>query len=171
MERVNVSSILCILEDTFALWGGQREHRLPQGGCASAISSGKKEQRLTIDLLHQDLALLLPLVALELVTFGRYKEKGAVMIGEKVSQGCLLCFRTTSDIENDDHPAQVRRVYQIVFNQSLPGRPLRLGNFGIAVAGQVHKGQDLVDGKKIELSRATWGLARPGNFLVQEPVD
>ena len=145
---------------------GQREHRLPQGGRAPAIPSGKKEQRLTSDLLHQDLALLLPLVALELITFGRHKEKGAVMIGEKVSQGCLLCFWTTPDIENDDHPTQVRRVYQIVFNQSLPGRPLRLGNFGIAVAGQVHKGQNLVDGKKVELACAAWSLTRPGNFLV-----
>jgi len=171
MERVNVSSLLCILEDMFALWGGQREHCLPQRVRAPAIPSGKKEQRLTIDLLHQDLALLFPLAALELVTFGRHKEKGAVMIGEKVGQGCLLCFRTTSDIENDDHPTQVRCVYQIVFNQSLPGRPLRLGNFGIAVAGQVHKGQGLVDGKKIELSRATRSLTRPGNFPVQESVD
>ena len=93
------------------------------------------------------------------------------MIGEKVSQGGLLCFRTTSDIEDNDHPTQVWRVYQIVFNQSLPGRPLRLGNSGIAVTRQVNKGQGLVDGKKIELPRASWSLTRPGNFLVQESVD
>ena len=136
-----------------------------------AIPSGKKEQGLTTDLLPQDLALLFPLVALELVAFGGDKEKGAVMIGEKVSQSRLLCFRTTPDIENDDYPTQVRRVYQIVFNQSLPGRPLRLGHFGIAVAGQVNKGQDLVDGKEIELSRVARSLTRPGNFPVQEPVD
>ena len=146
--------------------GGQREHRLPQSVRALTIPSGKKKQGFTTDLPHQDLALLFPLVALELVTFGRHKEKGAVMIGEKVSQGCLLCFWTTSDIENDDYPTQVRRMYQIVFNQSLPGRPLRLGNFGITVAGQIYKGQDLVDGKKIELSRTAWSLTRPGNFLV-----
>ena len=82
-----MSSILCVLEDTFALWGGQREHRLPQCVRSLAIPSRKKEQGLTIDLPHQDLALFFPLAALELITLGGHKEKGAVMIGEKVGQG------------------------------------------------------------------------------------
>ena len=171
MERVNVSSILCILEDMFALWGGQREHRLPQSVCAVAIPSRKKKQRLATDLPYQAVALFFLLVAFELVTFGCHKEKRAMMIGQKVSQGCLLRFRTTADIENDDHPTQVRRVYQIVFNESLPRRPLGLGHFGITVARQVNKGQGLIDGKKIELSRTARSLTRPGNFPVQESVD
>ena len=126
---------------------------------------------MAIQLRGQGLPLLLQLPTLELVTFSRHYQERALVIGQELTQRGFLFFRPAANIHDDDDPAQLAGMDEVVLNQFLPLSSLLFGNLGIPVAGQIDEGEVVIDHEEIELPGPPGSGTSAGNRTVEQPVD
>lgn len=113
-----------------------------------------------------------PLALFNFVVLVCHHHKGLSAGLEPLGHAAVVLGGLMSDVHQQQAQGQQAGVVKPLLNESAPPGSLLLGDLGVAVAGQVHEVDLIVDAEIVDMGGLTRCGTHPGKvFPAQEPVD